>query len=93
MAYAVPTQEGEDGRIDQTTWFPAMSLCAYCGQPTLGSDPLCTHHVSGHGDDWAIGNRIMCDFVHRGVVSSTPAEGGGNYMELLLGRLEEALAE
>jgi hypothetical protein len=92
MAYPVPTQEGEDGRIDQMSWFRAMSLCAHCGQAALGSDSLCTHHASGYGDDWATGNRVMCDFVHRGVVSSTPTEGG-SYMELLLGRLEEALAE
>ena len=69
-----------------------MSLCAYCGQATFGSDSFCAHHASGHGDDWAAGNRIMCDFVHRGVVSSTPTEGA-SYIEFILGRLEEALTE
>jgi hypothetical protein len=42
-----------------------MSLCACCGVP-IGDVGLCAHHhaVDG-GDDWAVANRIMCDFVHR----------------------------
>jgi hypothetical protein len=27
---------------------------------------------SGHGDDWAMANRIMCAFLHRGGVAPTP---------------------
>jgi hypothetical protein len=30
---------------------------------------MCAHHVDSRADDWAMGNRIMCDFLHRGVVS------------------------
>jgi hypothetical protein len=45
-----------------------MSLCAYCGQSLPEGRGLCPHHSTGHGDDWATGNRIMCDFVHRGIV-------------------------
>jgi len=32
------------------------------------------YHVLGDGSDWATGNRIMCDFVHRGIVPLTPRE-------------------
>jgi hypothetical protein len=51
-----------------------MSICALCGFLTDSRDELCTYHVGGHGssspgdDDWAAGNRIMCDFLHRGIV-------------------------
>lgn len=65
-----------------------MSLCVHCGQPTLGPDDFCAHHTSGHGDDWATGNRIMCDFLHRGIVSSTPRELADPSIELLVGTLE-----
>jgi len=30
---------------------------------------MCAHHVDSRADDWAMGNRIMCDFLHRGLVS------------------------
>ena len=54
-----------------------MSLCAYCGYPTL-DDGMCAYHGVGQGgpdvDDWASGNRIMCDFIHRGIVRATPAD-------------------
>jgi hypothetical protein len=46
-----------------------VSLCVQCGYPTSGADDMCAHHTSSHADDWAMGNRIMCDFLHRGVVS------------------------
>jgi hypothetical protein len=63
-----------DGEIDQPTWWPAMSLCALCAQPTLDGDDVCVFHLCGHGDEWATGNRIMCDFVHRGIVPPAPCE-------------------
>jgi len=56
-----------------------MRLCAQCGYITDNRDGLCAYHVrddslsSIHGDSWAAGNRIMCDFVHRGVVEATTA--------------------
>jgi hypothetical protein len=28
---------------------------------------LCAHHLFGNEEDWAACNRVMCDFVHRGV--------------------------
>jgi len=60
-----------------------MSLCVHCGHPTFAGSDLCSHHDSGHADDWATGNRIMCDFLHRGIVSSSR-------VELFIGRLEAA---
>jgi hypothetical protein len=46
-----------------------MSRCAQCAFPTNGPDDMCAHHVTGHADDWAMGNRVMCDFFHRRIVS------------------------
>src|SRR5262245_26294090 len=48
------------GRTDRTTWFRAMSLCAYCGQATSDHRGFCAYHAFGDGD-WATSNRIMCD--------------------------------
>jgi|RhiMetdeSRZDD1v2_1073273.scaffolds.fasta_scaffold2490802_1 hypothetical protein len=54
-----------------------MSLCASCGMRLAGDAALCPHHhfVYGH-DDWAVTNRIICDFLHRKKVPSrlTPSE-------------------
>jgi hypothetical protein len=50
-----------------------MSLCALCGNDTHTADSLCAYHNPGTDDDWAHSNRIMCDFLHRGVVPPTPA--------------------
>jgi hypothetical protein len=49
-----------------------MSLCVVCGYSTLDSNDICTHHTASYAADWAIGNRLMCDLLHRGIVS-TPA--------------------
>ena len=48
-----------------------MSLCANCGRATFGPEELCGYHHDD-GESWATGNRIMCDFIHRGVVASRP---------------------
>ena len=42
-----------------------MSVCVSCGLQLLGDTELCSHHQCVHGADWAVGNRIMCDFFHR----------------------------
>jgi hypothetical protein len=42
-----------------------MSLCALCGSTTTSPGDLCTYHQEATGD-WAVNNRLMCDFVHRG---------------------------
>jgi hypothetical protein len=43
-----------------------MRPCSICGQP-VGGVALCGHHAGGAADGWAANNRIMCDFVHRGI--------------------------
>jgi hypothetical protein len=58
----------------------------------LDPGDFCAHHSSGHGDDWATGNRLMCDFLHRGIVSPTPREPAGRSVELLVGGREAALS-
>jgi len=60
-----------------------MSLCLQCGHPTSAGRDLCSHHDSCHADDWATGNKIMCDFLHRRIVSPSRAE-------FFIGRLEAA---
>jgi len=45
-----------------------MSLCASCGLQLSGDASLCPHHHCVYGDDWAVANRIMCDFFHRGKI-------------------------
>ena len=43
-----------------------MSLCASCGLNNPNDVGLCPHHHAIQGsDDWAVANRIMCDFLHR----------------------------
>ena len=45
------------------------STCSICGATMFGDDALCPYHVSAgaDSDDWAAGNRIWCNFFHRGV--------------------------
>jgi hypothetical protein len=46
-----------------------MSACAQCGSETGTDRALCSfHHDSSVWDDWAKANRIICDWIHRGVV-------------------------
>ena len=80
-----------NGEIDYATGRPKMSLCVLCGQPLLGRDDVCGYHLHGHGDDWATWNRIMCDFLHRGVVPSAPSERSDG-LELLVEALDEAVS-
>jgi hypothetical protein len=69
-----------------------MSLCAFCGHPTFGSGPMCPHHSSvAEGDDWATSNRIMCDFLHRGIVTPVAAMGPPDALDGLLEGLETSL--
>lgn len=45
-----------------------MSLCAVCSAPIAGADALCAAHPLWRDGDWAVANRLMCDFIHRGKV-------------------------
>ncbi len=44
-----------------------MSFCASCGLQLVSDAGLCEHHHRIYGDGWALSNRIMCDFFHRGI--------------------------
>ncbi len=61
----------------------AMSLCVICGYSTPDADDVCAHHVASVADDWAAGNRLMCDFLHRGIVSTPPARHGAPMRNLI----------
>jgi hypothetical protein len=39
-----------------------------CGLELSGDVALCPHHHGVYEDDWAVTNRIMCDFLHRGKI-------------------------
>jgi hypothetical protein len=49
-----------------------MSLCVSCGLALTGDADFCPHHQTGYAEDWAVANRIMCDFVHRKWIPPTP---------------------
>jgi hypothetical protein len=57
-----------------------MSLCALCGHPTVDAG-LCAYHGTVY-DDWAIGNRVMCDFIHRGIVLPTTPRRSRSRLEV-----------
>jgi len=42
-----------------------MSLCARCTAETESG--LCAYHHGEYGEEWATVNRILCDYVHRGM--------------------------
>jgi hypothetical protein len=84
-------EEVGNGEIDCATERPRMSLCVFCGQRLLGRDDVCAYHLYGNEGDWATANRIMCDFLHRGVVPSTPSERSDS-LELLVEALDEAVS-
>lgn len=46
-----------------------VGLCALCGQQMADGMSLCPGHHNGTDAAWAAVNRIMCDFVHRGIAA------------------------
>lgn len=48
-----------------------MPRCVLCGGENDEATALCLHHVVGD-HDWALFNRLFCDFIHRGVVPPRP---------------------
>ncbi len=44
-----------------------MNRCASCGTELSEVTILCQHHHA-YDNSWAETNRIMCDFLHRGVI-------------------------
>jgi len=68
-----------------------MSLCALCGHHTLGTEEICRFHFfRPPDDDWAVANRLMCDFLHRGIVPPAPPASAAGF-EALLDVLDEAV--
>jgi hypothetical protein len=61
----VPSPSADSGLARPSLWTTGMSLCASCGLQLSGEAGLCPHHHCVYGDDWAVANRIMCDFFHR----------------------------
>lgn len=61
-----------------------MRLCAVCGGSNPDAGNICSYHCSTE-EGWAVGNRIMCDFVHRAIVPSrlAPAERDEVEIEVL----------
>jgi len=49
-----------------------MRLCAFCGTAMTAPGNLCAFHLTLASDDWAMTNRSMCDFIHRGRVPDRP---------------------
>jgi len=44
-----------------------IGQCWVCGQRVVGNAGLCAHHAAMSTKNWAVGNRILCDFFHRGI--------------------------
>jgi hypothetical protein len=55
---------------------PAQTLdaCSYCGVPLTGTGLCAYHHHHPDDSQWATANRIMCDFIHRGIEPSRLSE-------------------
>ena len=60
-----------------------MSICAQCGLQLPGDSTLCPHHHCAYGVNWAKGNILMCNFLHRGIVPPRlpPEEREGHVFE------------
>ena len=56
-------------------------ICPSCGTELNNGQPLCSHHASNGGEDWATSNRIMCAFIHRGEIPArvAPADREQDY--------------
>jgi hypothetical protein len=65
-----------------------MSCCALCAHPTFRGADLCAYHGTGEGKAWATQNRMMCDFVHRGIVAVIPDAVAEPSIDLLADTLE-----
>ena len=51
-----------------------MNLCGVCGVRLAALTNLCAYHGAPTSDSWAGENRLMCDFVHRGIVPTRADE-------------------
>lgn len=62
-----------------------MNRCNQCGIELHEAFTLCPHHHVHNDPGWAATNRIMCDFVHRGLVPQrvAPANGEDDFRRCL----------
>jgi len=56
-----------------------MSLCPMCGITVMTGDGICPWHTRSNDTTWAEGNRVMCDFFHRGILRPVEPERYGGY--------------
>ena len=58
-----------------------MSLCPMCGITVVAGDGICPWHTMPNElpGSWAEGNRVMCDFFHRGILRPVESEQYGGY--------------
>ena len=63
-----------------------MNRCAWCNVEMATGSGLCAHHDTSESG-WAASNRIMCDFLHRGL--EPPRVGDGERDEDLWNCLAE----
>ena len=68
-----------------------MSVCSFCGFHIRGNSELCPYH---HDDnflalDWATGNRLMCNFFHRGISSKAVCTCDAAYLKIKIGHRED----
>ena len=56
------------GHVAASSEPPPARLCPSCGLAVTVTEICPHHHVYAHDDEWAAGNRAMCDFFHRGVL-------------------------
>ena len=65
-----------------------MKLCPICGHPIVGLGAMCSYHTAAPlRDDWARGNRVMCDFVHRGIVAGAAEPWPARALEIVFDEL------
>ena len=67
-----------------------MSRCGLCGEMAAGAGEICVYHMSFPADDWATGNRMMCDFLHRGIVPAG-SRGRADDLDVFADLLDEAI--
>ncbi len=73
------------GRRGVHPWICVSTVASPCSS-AVASAP----NLTGHGDDWATGNRIMCDFLHRGIVLPGPCVPAGHSIDALVDEPEAA---
>lgn len=44
-----------------------MASCPFCGNDPNNDQGVCSYHVNVYEDTWAVSNRIICDWLHRGL--------------------------